>query len=96
MKTNIDNTTTKLDSELHVTEKLKTLADDLDKASNIINTELNKFSTFLSEEFSQLVGRLSSELDQITVKVGTINSDKNKKQLSLTNAVKNAGLSAKS
>lgn len=94
MKTNIDNATTKLDSELHVTEKLQTLADDLDKASDIINTELNKFSTFLSEEFSQLVGRLSSELDQITVKVGAIDNDR--KQVRLTDAVKNAGLSARS
>jgi len=94
LKTNIDNATTKLDSELHVTEKLQTLADDLDKASDIINTELNKFSTFLSEEFSQLVGRLSSELDQITVKVGAIDNDS--KQVRLTDAVKNAGLSARS
>jgi len=94
LKTNIDNATTKLDSELHVTEKLQTLADDLDKASDIINTELNKFSTFLSEEFSQLVGRLSSELDQITVKVGAIDNDR--KQVRLTDAVKNAGLSARS
>jgi hypothetical protein len=94
LKTNIDNATTKLDSELHVTEKLQILADDLDKASDIINTELNKFSTFLSEEFSQLVGRLSSELDQITVKVGAIDNDR--KQVRLTDAVKNAGLSARS
>lgn len=94
LKTDIDNATTKLNNEYHVTEKLDELADDLDKASNLINTELSKFSSFLSEEFHQLITRLSTELDQITVRVGNIDSDCSTAlpRINLTDAVKKAGI----
>lgn len=96
LKTDIDNATTKLNNEYHVTEKLDELADDLDKASNLINTELSKFSSFLSEEFHQLITRLSTELDQITVRVGNIDSDCSTTtalpRINLTDAVKKAGI----
>ena len=95
LKTDIDNATTKLNNKFHVTEKLEELTEDLDKATNLINTELSIFSTYLSEEFHQLVGRLSSELDQITVRVGNIDSDLKTKHINLTDAVKNAGLGVK-
>lgn len=95
LKTDIDNATTKLNNEFHVTEKLEELTEDLDKATNLINTELSRFSTFLSEEFHQLVKRLSSELDQITVRVGNIDSDLNTKKINLSDAVKNAGIGVK-
>lgn len=94
LKTDIDNATSKLDNEFHVTDKVHILAKDLDKATDIINTELSKFSSYLSGEFSQLVHRLSTELDQITVKVGHIDQDQ-KNRIRLTDAVKKAGIGVK-
>lgn len=96
LRTDIDNATAKLDDEFHVSEKLKSLTEDLDKATNLINTELSKFSSYLSEEFQQLVGRLSNELDQITVRIGNIDStDYKPNNISLTDAVKSAGIGVK-
>ena len=99
LKLDVDNATTKLDNEFHVTEKLQSLTKDLDNATDLINTELSKFSSFLSEEFHQLVQRLSSELDQITVRVGHIDSSTRvvepQRKLNLTDAVKNAGIGVK-
>jgi len=95
LSTDIDNATTKLDSEFHVSDKLNSLKQDLDKATDLINTELTKFSTFLSAEFSQLVHRLSSELEQVTVKVGNVDANSNKQTVSLTDAVKQAGIGVK-
>jgi len=93
LKNDIDSATTKLDSEFHLSDKINTLAKDLDNASDIINTELSKFSSYLGGELSQLVTRLSTELDQITVKVSNIDSDT--KQLRITEAVKKAGIGVK-
>jgi len=95
LSTDIDNATTKLDSEFHVSDKLNSLKQDLDKATDLINTELTKFSTFLSAEFSQLVHRLSTELEQVTVKVGNVDANSNKQTVSLTDAVKQAGIGVK-
>jgi len=96
LRTDIDDATTKLDNEFHVSEKLKSLTEDLDKATTLINTELSKFSSYLSDEFQQLVGRLSNELDQITVRIGNIDSlDRQQNNISLTDAVKTAGIGVK-
>jgi len=95
LRTDLDSATTKLDSEFQVSERITSLGKDLDNATDIINTKLNKFSSFLGEEFSHLVNLLSLELDQVTVKVGKVENDSNTNRISLTDAVTNAGLNAK-
>jgi len=99
LKLDVDSATTKLDNEFHVTEKLQALTKDLDNATDLINTELSKFSSYLSEEFHQLVERLSTELDQITVRVGHIDTNagvvESQRKINLTDAVKNAGIGVK-
>lgn len=84
-----------------MSEKLKTLADELDIATGIINSELQIVSSKISTEFTQLINTLSNELDQITVKVTTSPSTNVSpvvtidNKINLTEAVQSAGLTAK-
>lgn len=85
----------KLNSEYHVSEKLKLLGEDLDKATSMINSELQIVSSKISTEFLQLISNLATELDQITIKVSGTSKNVGNGKVKLTEAVSSAGIGIK-
>ena len=93
LKKNLDD----FDTGYHLTQKLKLLGEDLDKATDIINSEMEQVSSKISTEFSQLINSLTNELDQITIKVSTTSyhNESNTTHFGLSEAVRKAGISVK-
>lgn len=85
----------KIDSEFHVSERLQKLGKELEDAASFINSEIHQFSSKITSELEQLVKILDNQLNQISIEVG-VKCDSNKHVSgSLTDAVKQAGITVK-
>jgi len=94
----MDNAASKFDSTFNIAEKMEELSKDLDRASSMINTEIQSFSNKLQSELLQVLQSLETELSHISIKVNLteLGIDLEASKVGLFEAVKNAGISVKS
>jgi len=89
----LDKTTTKLDCEFHLTDRINKLGDDLEDAVSFMNSEFNDLSSKIKSELNQLISKLDQEINQISIEFD-MKSD-SRKHNKLIDAVQQAGISVK-
>jgi len=95
ISSDIDKAVTKFDVEYNITEKVIELSKDLEAASDMLNSEIQSFSNKLYTDFLQLIRSLDSELSEVVVKLNLSDSELNLSNIRLSDAVNQAGISAK-
>lgn len=100
LSNDIEIAASKINCGCYFVQRIAELSKDLERASDMINTEIQGFSNKLQSEFLQLVQSLDTELSQIITKINLSEHgsdfDLNLSKLGLCEAVMNAGISAKS